>query len=668
MGGVGKTDLALEAAHRLLGHFKDGVIWQFAGQSSVDDLLNVIAAAFAIKVNETPLPQKKTILQNALANRRVLLVFDNAERSEPISEILDVARTCAIIITSRMMLTLRDTFQINLTELPLPGAVDLFKRSVGRDLTPTEHAFAEEICMRVGRLPLAIVLAAKQVEINRIAIDRLKHRIDEETLNVLRLQLNTNPSVRAAFESTFQSLAPLDQTAFALLGIFSEQGFSLEAMCAVNTDPAAEERLLHLVALSLVKPLGNERYLLHPLLKLFALEKLQDADVYHRMARYYLEFTRQHQTNFDALELERPNILIALDWAQQSGQWSIVVGLVEALLGSDAYYGFLAQRGYWDESVKRVRQALEAAVKLRDGAAEARFSADLGLFYYWQGKNDIARAYYQTALTRFESLGNKRRVIQILHRLGYIEDDEDNYPRARELYKRSLKLSEELGEPDLISLSRHLVGVVAYHEGAYDEARSLMEQSLQEELARGDKADVARTQRRLAAVARMQGHYAPITDKRRYFDEARRLLGESLKTETILRSQARALRQLGMVAQEEGNLDEALKHYSKSLYLFTRLGNRKGISAVKCNLGSVYRERGDYEQAEQLCRESLAIARELQCRYGEALTLRQLGWIALGKRDRTTARDLLQQAISILESIHSRHVEEFKSDLNQLVE
>jgi tetratricopeptide (TPR) repeat protein len=355
-----------------------------------------------------------------------------------------------------------------------------------------------------------------------------------------------------------------------------------------------------------------------------------------------------------------------MDWAQQAQQWTILVGLTEALLGPDAYYSFLAQRGYWDESLERASQALQAATKAQDMAAEARFNADLGLFYYWQGKNEEARTHYQAAITRFEASGNTQGMIQILHRLGFIEDDEDNYAQASELYQRSLKLSEKLGKPDLISVSRCLVAVVDYHQGNYIKARQRMEQSLKEELARGDKAGIARTSRRLGAVARMQGHYAASAEKRRHLDEARRLLGESLKLETNLRSRARGLRQLGMVAQEEGNLKEALKHYSDSLDLFARLGNKKGIASVKCNLGSIYRERGNYEKARQVCQESLVMARELQTHYGEALTLRELAHIAWKERDLSTARNLLQQAVDILESIHSHRTSEFKMELDKL--
>jgi len=665
MAGVGKTDLAIEAAYRLLDYFTDGVVWQFVGQSSVDDVLNIIAAALDIAVSKLMLPQKKVVIQKALTNRRVLLIFDNAERSEPISEVLDVVSTCAVMVTSRSALGLAGARRIDVAELPLKGAVELFARTVGRDLSDAERKLAEEVCKRVGRLPLAVVLASSQVEILRIGLSRLLQRIDKAMLNALRLEIDGNRSVRAAFQSTYEALSPEDQKAFAFLGVFSEQGFSLDAVRAVNTDPQAEDRLMHLIALSLVKPLGGARYVLHPLLKLFAQEQLEYPDAYRRMANYYLDLSHQHQRNFDLLELERPNILIALDWAQQAEQWPLVVSLTEALLGFNAYYGFLAQRGYWEEGMELIRRALFAAGKLGDIAFEARFSADLGLFYYWRGRNNEARSYYQTALAKFNKLGDTRRMIQILHRLGYIEDDEDNYAKARELYERSLALSEELGESDLISLSRHLVGVVAYHEGAYDEARRCLEQSLQEELARGDMAAVARTQRRLAAVARVQGHYAPSAEKSRYFDEARRLLGEVLKVETNQRSRARALRQLGMVAQEEGELDKAFKYFRQSLELFEKLGNRKGISSVKYNLGSVAFERGNYKQARQLCQESLKMTRELKCRYGEALTLRLLARLAFKQGDQTQARDSLLQAIRILEAIRSPHIQEFKALLDQ---
>ncbi len=132
MAGVGKTDLAIEAAYQLLDHFADGVVWQFVGQSSVDDILNVIAAAFDISVGGLMLPQKRIVIQRALTDKRTLLIFDNAERSDQISEILDVVGTCAVIVTSRSVLKLIGVQRIdwdyriqNLSEL-IPTVKSIF--------------------------------------------------------------------------------------------------------------------------------------------------------------------------------------------------------------------------------------------------------------------------------------------------------------------------------------------------------------------------------------------------------------------------------------------------------------------------------------------------------------------------------------------------------------
>lgn len=664
MAGVGKTDLAIEAAHRLKDRFPDGVVWQFVGQSMADDMLNIIASAFDIQVSGLTLPQKKVAIQKTLTNKRALLIFDNAEQNPSIAEVLDIISTCAFIVTSRTAFMLPGVKRIDLTELPLEGAMEIFTQTIGRALSDVERKAAQEICKRVGRLPLAVVLASSQAEILRLDLNHLLERIDRAMLDALQIESDSDKGVRAAFQSTYAALNVEEWVAFALLGVFSEQGFGLDAVRAVNTNPQAEDYLLHLVALSLVKPLGNGWYALHPLLKHFAQEKLDDPDAYHRMADYYLDLIRRNQQNFDLIELERPNILIALDWSQRVKQQRIAVDLTEALLGPDTYNGFLAKRGYWQEGVGFIQQALVTAKNLGDAALEARFNADLGLFCYWQGKNDAARSYYQEALAKFEALGDTHWVIRVLHRLGYIADDEDDYGRARELYERSLARSEALGQPDLISISRHLVGVVAYHEGDYDEARRRLEQSLQEKLARGDEADVARTRRRLAAVARMQGHHAAQTEKKHYLDEARYLLEEALKVETNQRSRARALRQLGMVAQEEGDLSEALDCFKQSLELFERLGNRKGVSSVKYNLGSVAFARGDHKQAEALCLESLQMAQELRCRYGEALALRLLAQLSLKQGNRVQAEELLNQATRVLEAIHSPHVQEFKKSLD----
>jgi tetratricopeptide (TPR) repeat protein len=423
--------------------------------------------------------------------------------------------------------------------------------------------------------------------------------------------------------------------------------------------------MYRLVALSLVKSDGD-RYSFHPLLRAFAQEELENSTPYLRMAEYFLEFAKERINDFNGLELDRANILSAIDWSYEHKNWQMVIDLTAAMLGPNAYYGFLAQRGYWDESIARAQQALGASRRLGDLAGEARFSQDLGLFHYWLGENEKARSFYQVSQERFRDLGDKRGLIVTLHRLGYIEDDEDNYPKAREYYERSLGLSQEIGDEKLVTLSHHLVGVVAYHQGYYNEARSCFEQSLSESLARGDEAAVARTRRRFAAVARMQGHYADPPRRYKYFDEARRLLTDSLKVETNLRGRARALRQLGMLAQEEGDTVQAREYFEQSLELFQRLDNKKGVAATLYNMASIYQEAGNIAEAERLYKESLAMAQPLKCRYGEAITLRQLGSIALSRGELDKANELLMRSVDTLERIQSPHLQSAKDLLQQV--
>jgi tetratricopeptide (TPR) repeat protein len=90
---------------------------------------------------------------------------------------------------------------------------------------------------------------------------------------------------------------------------------------------------------------------------------------------------------------------------------------------------------------------------------------------------------------------------------------------------------------------------------------------------------------------------------------------------------AAALHHLGMIHQDPGRYEEAVKLYEESLKLKKELGDKSGIASTLHQLGNVHYAQGRYEEAVKLYEESLKLKKELGNKSGIAITLGQLGRI-----------------------------------------
>jgi tetratricopeptide (TPR) repeat protein len=134
-----------------------------------------------------------------------------------------------------------------------------------------------------------------------------------------------------------------------------------------------------------------------------------------------------------------------------------------------------------------------------------------------------------------------------------------------------------------------------------------------------------------------------IAQERREFDEAEAWYRKSLALEEKLKDeygQASTLHQLGMIAEERRDFDEAEEWYRKSLALEEKLKNEYGQASTLHQLGMIAEERRDFDEAEEWYRKSLAIKEKLKDEYGQASTLHQLGRIAQERRDFDEAESL----------------------------
>lgn len=291
-GGVGKTRIALELAHRY-AHGPDPVWWVDLVPAGAGAVVGSVAAACGVELASTTDPVGS--LCTALASRRGLLVLDNAEHvvdavAALVERLRDAAPALGLLVTSRERLALDCETVQRVAPLPLPEgpdrdnpAVRLFlERASGLDEPgPAELGLVAQVCRRLDGLPLAIELGAARA--GGLGLDVLADRLDDR-LDVLgggrRTAHQRHRTLRAVVGWSHDLLDAREAALFRRLAVFPA-AFTLdqaEAVCTVDVPPRVVGGLLAgLVDRSLVQTVRDGRLRLLETLRAFAAERLAEA-------------------------------------------------------------------------------------------------------------------------------------------------------------------------------------------------------------------------------------------------------------------------------------------------------------------------------------------------------------------------------------------------------
>ncbi|NUR24661.1 MAG: hypothetical protein HOV83_02210, partial [Catenulispora sp.] len=229
MAGVGKTALAIRAAHRMADRYPDGHLFvdlngHTAGMRPRDpgDALAAVLQSLGTPPQQIPadLDARAAMYRDRLAGSRTLILLDNAADEKQVRPLLPATGDCLVLVTSRKRLkALDDAYALSLDALPMPDAIALFRRVSGTEHAPGDESLLEEIADLCGRLPLAL----------RIAAAILRHRTSW-TPTRLSAMLTSHPGrlsafqdgdrdLRSVFDLSYDILPPSRQQAFRLLGL-----------------------------------------------------------------------------------------------------------------------------------------------------------------------------------------------------------------------------------------------------------------------------------------------------------------------------------------------------------------------------------------------------------------------------------------------------------------
>ena len=279
LGGVGKTALALHVAHSVRACFPDGQLYvdlQGTGRAPADSgaVLTHFLRALGVAASAVPdgLEQKSALYRSLIADRRVLVLLDNARDSAQVRPLLPGAPGCAVLVTGRTRtLALPGAGRVDVEVLDEAEALALLGAIVGAERAAAEPEAARELVAVCGGLPLAVRIAAARLASRPgWALADLVARLSERRrLDELRVG---DLGVEATFRAGYEALGPGLAHAFRALALGILPTFCRAAAAALldTTDDAAEAAVEALVDAGLVEAHGEDRYRYHDLVGLFA--------------------------------------------------------------------------------------------------------------------------------------------------------------------------------------------------------------------------------------------------------------------------------------------------------------------------------------------------------------------------------------------------------------
>lgn len=627
-GGLGKTHLAMQLALENQHQYRDGAL--FVSLASLTDAAELgprLAQEFGLKPSRDALEA----LEPYLARKEMLLVLDNFEHLleavPAVGRLLEAAPGLRVLTTSRERLRLPEEWVLALEGLDLPtdgtdpghsGALRLLLQAARRvdsgvGFEPEDALAAARICRLVGGMPLGLELAAAWVKV--LSFPEIAREI-EDNLGFLRLpdasedQPERHRSLHAAFESSWHFLDAHQQRVLARLALF-RGGFGREA--ALRVAGASVSGLLALINLSLLQrdPQHQGRYVMHELLRQFALSKLQERPDEYQQARrahaaYFLEFAEMadpelrgpdQESWLERVALELDNLRTALRVFQEEDNAE------HGLRLSTALKWFFYTRGVFFEGMSWLELFLERGAGLPDAVRAGALSA-LGSLEKEIGHTARSRQRVAQSLELFEHLNDANGTGYALRLLGLLECEAGHYRESLALFEQSLALHRQVNESWGVGATLNDLGIVHFYLDDRARSEASFRESLEIKRQIGDAQGVAYATSNLAGFSQ--------------------------------------------TPEEERAADE------ESLAIKRRLNDRQGIAGSLGNLGKHYIRHGEYALAEARLVESLALFLEIGREYKTADVLVACAELALERQRFANALSIAASVVRWQQSAQTR--------------
>ena len=644
--GIGKTTLALQAAHLLRARCPDGALQinmhshdphlpPLDPQQALTQLLDAIGTPWREVNRAETLPAKQALWRKRTTGRRLLLLLDDVSDPAQIELLLPPTAGTIVLITSRRRLSLPpDSHQSTLGLLPDSAATALLAHITDRTLPHDDDLVRFTRCC--GGLALAITVAAGHLRSRPVwTVGDLANRLSTTSQSFADDPL-TGP-IHTAFAMSFQTLSTPLRDLLRYLAAHPGPDIGLPAAAAMSGAALAEAdiRLDALVDHRLLEHTSAHRYKLHDLLRQYILaqaDEQQDLDnrrgVDRAVAFYEAAAARaDHALQPRRRELRYPAASapvagVDLDTPEQARRWldsedsNLSAVITRAVrLGCGREVGLLPhvlaqhldRRGNWPQALQLIGHLLDApdsdSPYDQPDTVKARLLTDQAGLFFRACRYEEALQSGHTALAIWEADDDRYGQADAHIQIGRAHDATGQRGQAIDAFRTAAALYESLGDLSRVAVAEDQWAVTVFGQGHQDEA-----------IARGRHAlEIARMQNDLPVICDVLinlGEMHRIMDENGQalacFQEARTLagtLGDPLNT-------ASTVVNIAAVYERAGNHQRALDYAQVALQKFRQLGDHRNEIESHILLATVHVSLGHHDAAFQELRNAAELAEQ----------------------------------------------------------
>jgi DNA-binding SARP family transcriptional activator len=656
-GGVGKSTLAVRAAHEAAAAYPDGQIYiDLHGSTpgvrprTAHEVLDRCLRGLGVPAADVPPDASDAAARwrTFTAGRRVLLVLDNATDAAQVLAALPASEGCAALITSRPLLaTLDADGYLELDGLPDGPAAELLARIARRGEPRDELRAITELC---EHLPLALRIAGARLAARpELTAADLAERLRDERGRLDELGMDgfaVRGSIRVGYDGLRDSADPVDRAAyrvFPMLGLLPVPQLHPVTVAALlgEADTVGVARALdRLVEVRLLEEAPLGRYRQHDLVRLVAgecagetlVEGERDAAVCRALDHYLASATRADaelrpgrgilggadyapapdvpavpiETPAQAvawLDAEVPSLLAAAEYAATRTDGSALFGLRLCRV----IQWWLGKRADWPTELAFAGTAESAATRVGDARQQAIAATLVGRAQLHLGRREQAAERMERALAAFRRLGDQHQVMSLLSDLGQVARLAGDHPRALEHFAEALFIcrSSPAGVSEGIVLTN--LADVYIDIRNWDEARGCLEESLAIRRERGDTAG-----------------------------------------ETVV------LPSLGYLCCQLGRLGEAIGYLDQAVLRCSAIDNQVDLWYALIVRAETHLRLGRYRPALADARQALTVCRDTAWEYETAASLRQVAKALLALRRPGPATEYQDRAAAAFAAVTGR--------------
>ncbi len=517
IGGVGKSALAIEVAHRCVEkELFESVIWISSKESmltlhgiepvipeakSLSDILITIGTSLGNPtIGNLSIQDQIKRAYNLLARNTTLLVLDNFESLSKIEQhdILDFLRrspiTLKVLVTSRERVTEGQIIRLQGLSFEESNALltwDAQQKNI--QLTQNQNKYLVDL---TGGLPLALLWVQGQIAVLGYSVTQVLDKLSMDAdIPILQYCLN----------HSWNMLRHNNEKKLLVILALQPDSVSREALkeiAGIGDDDIFESAVSDLLQLTLIELEPRDYFSILPLTRRYIRSQFAGNRTFIRQAelkaaQYYVKLLAEKSgfkewRGYDDLLQDRNNILGVAQWCYKSIQKKPLgsklprsaVNIAEILVQIGIYFGsVLWQRAYWYDRLTLAHAAISAAKLLSDWNSVSTFARNISWIYFYQGDYLRARHWAEEALSATTKTEDPLLIAAAKRSLGTVELRLGNFDRSEKLLNEVLQTSEEFGDDDYGIYSKGFaqygLGDLEYERGNTFRAREWYQKALE---------------------------------------------------------------------------------------------------------------------------------------------------------------------------------------------